>query len=123
MSVALFLLAAAVSCPPFIQTKQELLDSHTGWQAEVTKPEPKLRLSDAALFFGHPSRLEVLVPRETKNGLEWHESRGEHWIECTYNQTTLRLVKRIDGPVDCIAKAGQPLTNRPASMECAKRPK
>ena len=113
--------AGPVQCPESISVNQKLIKDLNGWESLDNK-EPH-RFDRVALYFGHPSEKESLVPDDPDNEEQstWTLSRKPtddfYWIGCHYQNTSMILAKKVDGNAKkCVATYKQLPTNKNISI-------
>lgn len=86
-------------CPDTIRTDQKLASQMAEW--EVYKDSSPPKLSSVTFYSGHPDQKASLAPDfEKRDGStitsEWIFPEEEHRIACEYNNTNLKLIKKLD---------------------------
>jgi len=88
-------------CPSSLPTRQSAVAVPAGWAAHVSDRES--HLTGAGFSRGHPERLMILAPHESRSGYNRFIFGGsdEIWISCGYNGTQVSLDRAIGHPSSC----------------------
>jgi hypothetical protein len=109
--------APAGVCPEAISTEQKINDSPAGWNAIAGEKEHALM--GVTIYDGNPSEMASLVPEEKKNGeydlAVWElrkPVKESFWIECSYQDTNIKLAKAIDKKITVCEVTYDPKSSR-----------
>jgi len=99
--------ASGLRCPDAIEPRAELAAPVDGWRVEVDPGRPGHRLDGIGFFLGPPRDGGRLAPDAERKGKDtltatWNlpaSGAEEFWIACSYADTNLMLVRKLDRTV------------------------
>ena len=108
--------ATTYACPATIVDRQTAQAPSGGWAVEADN-HPR-RLESGAVFDGPPSKRVDVMGKPIDSGMRWEIVRGKHYIVCSYQNTSVRLVQTIEGPITCTWKEGNTFKGLDPSFLC-----
>lgn len=117
-------LAAGISCPESVETKQELTASYGKWQPSLARKMPHY-LTGYDLYDGPPEQLAQLKPDTADTNSTYTEwtfdptARQNLFVACTYSGTYYLLIQKL--PLEKLSRCRfeyDEINNFPQKLEC-----
>jgi hypothetical protein len=107
--------AATVLCPESLKVTESVLEVEADWEVIIDPGRRAYMLDGVRIYIGHPNQMGSLAPDSVLRDKElqkttWHfpsSGSDKYWIACSYRNTKLLAIKKLDPEIKSCQVAEQ----------------